>query len=76
MGGYDIKEVDQLVALAEDNENDVTAEDRWALLEVLRSRQTMKFPRKFRGYSKIQVHNYIEDRLQDLSREADSDQGP
>lgn len=76
MGGYDIKEVDQLVALVEDNGNNVTAEDRRALLEVLRSRQTTKFPRRFRGYSKIQVYNYIEDRLRGLSREAGSDQGP
>jgi cell division septum initiation protein DivIVA len=76
MGGYDIKEVDRLVALVEDNRKDVTAEDRRTLLEVLRSWQATEFPRKFRGYSKIQVHNYIDDRLRELSPEAGSDQAP
>lgn len=76
MGGYDIKAVDQMVALVEGNGNGMTAEDRGTLLETLRLRQARKFPRKFRGYSKIQVHNYLDDRLRELSREAGSGQGP
>jgi hypothetical protein len=58
----------------EDNGNNATADDRRTL--VLRSRQAAEFPKKFRGYSKMQVYNYIDDRFRELSREAVSDQGP
>lgn len=64
MGGYDITEVEGLVEAVSD------ASDPEALLRMLRSRQADKFPRRFRGYSKIQVHNYIEDRIREFSREA------
>ncbi len=53
MRGYDIKEVDQLVALVEDGYKNMAAGDRGALLGVLRSKQAAEFPTKFRGYSKI-----------------------
>jgi len=33
-------------------------------------RKSESFRRKFRGYSKIQVRNYVEDRLREISRSA------
>jgi cell division septum initiation protein DivIVA len=66
MGGYDIKEVEQLVAMVE-KERDSPTENREGTLEALRLRDSDKFPRRFRGYSKIQVRNYIGDRLREMS---------
>jgi cell division septum initiation protein DivIVA len=70
MGGYDRTEVDGLVEAVSN------ASDPEALLRILRSKQAEKFPRRFRGYSKIQVHNFIEDRIREFSRETGRNQAP
>lgn len=67
MGGYDIREVDQLVSMVESRRDSPTDADRVAVADALRSRQNEMFRRRFRGYSKIQVYNYIDQQLKEFS---------
>ena len=67
MGGYDIKDVDRVVALVEAVRNNETISTKEDAVRALTSRKAETFPRRFRGYSKIQVRNYIEDRLRELA---------
>jgi cell division septum initiation protein DivIVA len=70
MGGYDIKEVDRLVSMVEEARDAEASDTRSSALQALRLREIERFPRKFRGYSKIQVRNYVEDRLREISEGA------
>lgn len=74
MRGYDIKEVDELVDLVEGARDDpregAPSTDPRQALEMLRSRESECFRMRFRGYAVIQVQNYIEQRIWDLSGRA------
>lgn len=69
LGGYDMEEVDRLVALI-DGASD-GPESRQEKHEALQSSRDNKFRKRFRGYAKIQVHNYIEERLREFSRDSE-----
>ena len=70
MGGYDREEVDHLVTTVEAARDGSGPETRQYALEAVQMRKSESFRRKFRGYSKIQVRNYVEDRLREISRSA------
>jgi cell division septum initiation protein DivIVA len=67
MGGYDIQEVDKLVSMVESARESTAEAGRASVIEVLRSRQREMFRRRFRGYSKIQVYNYVNQQLREFS---------
>jgi hypothetical protein len=70
MGGYDREQVDPLVMTVEaarDSRDPVTRQEA---LRALQMRQSEGFRQRFRGYAKIQVLNYVEDRVRELARDA------
>jgi cell division septum initiation protein DivIVA len=70
MGGYDREEVDHLVTTVEAACDGPDPEARQDALKAPQMCKSESFRRKFRGYSKIQVRNYVEDRLREISRSA------
>jgi hypothetical protein len=64
MRGYDMRQVDKLVALTDATLGSSGKEDRDAAIARLRA---SKFRIRIRGYSRAQVDHYIEHRIRELS---------
>jgi DivIVA domain-containing protein len=64
MRGYDIHEVDEVAAMVDDALKSTEQQIRGAAISRLRA---VQFRMKLRGYSRLQVDNYIEHRILELS---------
>jgi hypothetical protein len=70
MGGYDRGQVDPLVEAVEAARDSRDPATRQEALKALQMRLNEGFRQKFKGYAKIQVLNYVEERVRELGREA------